>query len=450
MRQMNVVNLLSPRFLVPVRPRGQVLQNHSVVIQNQRILEILPTDEARNKYPGMEESVLADHVLMPGLVNMHTHSPMSLLRGYADDMGMQDWLKDRIWPVEDLFVSRQFVADGTRLAIAEMIRAGTTCFNENYFFPEAILETVQACGIRASIGLPVIDVPNKWAKSAEQCLAKDRELYFSSPHSERISFTLAPHAPYTVSDKAFAEIAQLSGDWDIPVHLHLLETEYDQVHSLAHYSEKPLLRLKRLGLLNERLLAVHMTQLNPNDFELLADSGVHVIHCPRSNLKLASGFCPVSQLLAGGINVAVGTDGAASNNRLDMLSECQAAALLAKGLSGDATSVDAFTMLEMMTLNGAEALGKAQELGTIEPGKWADLAALDLSAPETQPVHNVISQIAYSASSRQFTDVWVAGEPLLKDGKLTSMDLPQVLNNAEDWRVRIAATAGQDVKANLQ
>ena len=444
-----MISILSPRFLVPVRPRGQVLQNHSVVLQNQRILELLPTDEARIKYPGMEESVLADHVLIPGLVNMHTHSPMSLLRGYADDVGMQEWLQDKIWPVEDRFVSRQFVADGTRLAIAEMIRAGTTCFNENYFFPEAILETVQACGIRASIGLPVIDVPNKWAKSAEECLQKDRDLYFSSQHSDRISFTLAPHAPYTVSDEAFAEIAQLSDEWGIPVHLHLLETEYDQAHSLLHHSEKPLQRLKRLGLLNKRLLAVHMTQLDQNDFELLAGSGVHVIHCPRSNLKLASGFCPVGQLLAVGINVALGTDGAASNNRLDMLSEAQTAALLAKGLSGDATAVDACTMLEMMTLNGARALGKADELGTIEPGKWADLAALDLRAPETNPVHNVISQVAYAASSGQFTDVWVAGEPLLKDGNLTGINLPEVLRNAEDWRVRIASTAGHDVKSNL-
>jgi 5-methylthioadenosine/S-adenosylhomocysteine deaminase len=398
----------------------------------------------------VDETVLSDHVLLPGLINMHTHSPMSLLRGYADDMDMQDWLANKIWPVEDRLVSRSFVADGTRLAIAEMIRSGTTCFNENYFFPESILETVQDSGIRASIGLPVIDVPNKWAKSAVQCLEKDRELFASSAPSDRIHFALAPHAPYTVSDDAFIEIGQLSAEWDIPVHLHLLETGYDLVHSMEHYSEKPLQRLKRLGLLNNRLLAVHMTQLDPVDIDLLAESGVHVIHCPRSNLKLASGFCPVGQLLEAGVNVAVGTDGAASNNRLDMLSETQFAALLAKGLSGDASSVDAFTMLEMMTLNGAKALGQEDELGTIEPGKWADLAALNLAFPETSPVHNVVSQIAYSASSRQFTDVWVAGKPVLKAGSLTGIDLPAVLSNAEKWRELIASPSGQDKQENHQ
>lgn len=436
---MSEIRLLSARYLVPVRPKRQVLDDHSVVIQGKKILELLPTPEARTRYPHAPETVLADHVLLPGLINMHTHSAMSLLRGYADDMDMQSWLQDRIWPVEAQQVSAQFVADGTRLAIAEMLRAGTSCFNELYFFPETMLKVVRDSGIRVSMGLPVLEMSTVWSLSAADCLEKGKKLFAEHTENDRISFALAPHAPYTVSDDSFRTISTLSHKWNIPVHLHLLETDYDVSHSLAEYSERPLQRLDRLGLLNSRLLAVHMTQLQRADIELLSERGVHVIHCPHSNLKLASGYCPVGALLDADVNISLGTDGAASNNRLDLLSEAQTASLLAKGQTGDATCVDAFTLLDMVTINAAKSLGQGEMLGSIEPGKWADLAALNLVQPETQPVYNVVSQIAYAASSRQFTDVWVAGQRLLHDGNLTRMKLAEVLNAAQAWQVRIAA-----------
>ncbi len=436
---MSEIRLLSARYLVPVRPRRQLLHDHSVVLQGEKILDLLPTSEARARYQQAPETVLESHVLLPGLINMHTHSPMSLLRGYADDMDMQSWLQDRIWPAEAQHVSARFVADGTRLAIAEMVRGGTTCFNELYFFPETILEVVRESGIRVSIGLPVLEMPTPWSLTASDCLDKARSIFARHVDNGRITFAMAPHAPYTVSDESFRVITQLSEEWNIPVHLHLLETRYDISHSLAEYSERPLQRLDRLGLLNKRLLAVHMTQLESNDIEFLAERGVHVVHCPHSNLKLASGFCPVGALLNAGVNVSIGTDGAASNNRLDLLAEAKTASLLAKGQTLDATCVDAFTLLEMMTINAAMALGRGDSLGSIEPGKSADLAALDLAQPETQPVHNVISQIAYAASSRQFTDVWVAGQALLRDGNLINIDLEKVLHVAEKWRIQIAA-----------
>lgn len=436
---MSEIKLLSARYLIPVLPRRQVLRHHSVVLEGEKILELLPTPEARSRYPQAQETVLADHVLLPGLINMHTHSAMSLLRGYADDMDMQSWLQDRIWPVEAQFVSEQFVVDGTRLAIAEMLRAGTTCFNELYFFPEAMLEVIRESGVRVSMGLPVLEMPTVWSMSAKDCLEKGKKLFADHAGNNRISFALAPHAPYTVSDESFRIIAKRSKEWNIPVHLHLLETDFEIVQSMAEYSERPLQRMDRLGLLNNRLLAVHMTQLQPADIDLLSERGVRVIHCPHSNLKLSSGYCPVAALLDAGVNVSIGTDGAASNNRLDLLSEARTASLLAKGQTGDAASVDAFSLLEMLTINAAKALGQGELLGSIEPGKWADLAALDLAQPETQPVHNVISQIAYAASSRQFTDVWVAGQRLLRAGNLVKIDLAKVLRDADAWRVQIAA-----------
>ena len=436
---MSSVSLLSARYLVPVRPANRVLQHHTVVLQNQKIREILPTAEARIRYQNAVETRLDHHALLPGLINMHTHSPMTLLRGYADDMEMQTWLQDRIWPAESRHVSAAFVADGVQLAIAEMLRAGTTCFNEQYFFPEVMADVVHECGIRAVIGVPVLDLPTVWSSSAADCLAKAEKLMANLAGADRLTLALAPHAPYTVGDDSFFAIARLSRDCNMRVNLHLLETRYDVSHSLAEHLQRPLQRLQRLGLLNNRLLAVHMTQLELTDIDLLAESGVHVIHCPRSNLKLASGHCPITELLDAGINVSIGTDGAASNNRLDLLAEAQTAVLLAKGHSGKATSVDSFALLEMLTINAAKALGQGDTLGSIEAGKWADLVALDLAQPETQPIHNVVSQIAYAASSSQFTDVWVAGEPLLQNRVLTRINLTEILDKAEAWRLRISA-----------
>jgi len=438
---MSSVSLLSARYLVPVRPDNRVLQHHTVVLQNQKIREVLPTAVARARYQNAAETQLDHHVLLPGLINMHTHSPMTLLRGYADDVEMQTWLQDRIWPAENRHVSPAFVSDGVQLAIAEMLRSGTTCFNEQYFFPEVMADVVQECGIRAVIGVPVLDLPTVWSSSATDCLAKAEKLMAKLAGADRLTLALAPHAPYTVGDESFLAIARMSRDFNIQVNLHLLETSFDVSHSLAEYSKHPLQRLQRLGLLNNRLLAVHMTQVERADIDLLAESGVHVIHCPRSNLKLASGHCPIADLQDAGVNIAIGTDGAASNNRLDLLAEAQTAALLAKGQSGKATSVDAFSLLEMLTINAAKALGQVDTLGSIETGKWADLVALDLAQPETQPIHNVVSQIAYAAASSQFTDVWVAGERLLQGRNLTHMNLAAILDNAEAWRLRISAEA---------
>ena len=432
------ITLILAGYVVPVQPRGRALRNHAVAISDDRIVDVLPAEEALHRWPGAETVGLPDHVLLPGLINAHTHSPMTLLRGYADDMALDVWLQEHIWPAEARYVNPDFVRDGTRLAVAEMFRSGTTCFNDMYFFPGSTIEVCREAGMRVSAGITVIEMESSWASDVGAYIEKGLRLHERWRDDPLVSFTLSPHSPYTVSDATLDRIAALSEDMDFPVHMHVLETEWEIKQSMQQHDMHPVMRLKRHGLLNPRLMAVHMTQLNAEDIEQVAESGASVVHCPQSNLKLASGFCPVAELMRAGVNVALGTDGAAANNDLDMLAEGQTAALLAKGVAGDAKAVDAFSALEMMTLNGARALGLADRIGSIEAGKQADLVAIDLRRPETQPLHHVVSQVVYAASARQVSDVWVAGRRVLDSGELTSIDQETLMDSAAHWQERLA------------
>jgi 5-methylthioadenosine/S-adenosylhomocysteine deaminase len=427
---------------VPVRPAGIVHEDHAVAIRDGVILGIRPRAQAVRDWPLARVVDLPRHALLPGLVNCHTHSPMTLLRGYADDLDLHVWLQEHIWPAERAFVGPEFVRDGSMLAIAEMFRGGTTCFNDMYFFPDATIEACLESGMRTSIGITVIEIETAWARDAGDYIDKGlelREKYLGEP---LISFTFSPHAPYTVSDATLRRIAGLSGELEIPVHMHLLETEWEIKQSFQQHDRHPLTRLEQQGLLNSRLQAVHMTQLSAEDIDKVARRGVQIVHCPQSNLKLASGFCPLATLQEAGVNVALGTDGAASNNDLDLLSEAQTAALLAKGVSGDARAASAFDVIEMLTINGARVLGLENRVGSIEPGKQADLCALDLHAPETQPLHHVLSQLVYAASSRQVSDVWVAGRRVLESGRLTTINSDELIRRARTWQSRLAALEG--------
>lgn len=433
--------LILPRYVVPVRPRGQVLEDYGVLVAGSRIESVLPEREARSAIKDGPVVELPDHVLMPGLINMHTHSPMTLLRGYADDLDLQHWLNDHIWPVEGRHADAEFVADGTRLAVAEMIRSGTTCFNDNYFFPDEMARVARDAGIRARIGLPLLDQPTRWAGDFDEYLDKGLAVVEEFAGEALIDFALAPHAPYSVSDSGLEHIAKVSTSRGLRVHLHCLETRFEIEHSLRAHGVGPLERLERHALLNEHLIAVHMTQLDEQDIDRLAQCGTHVVHCPQSNLKLASGICPAPALLKAGVNVSVGTDGAASNNNLDLLEEARFAALLAKGASEDATALDALQAVDMMTINGAIALGMEEHIGSIEAGKQADFCAMNLAAPQTQPVHNLFSQIVYAASSNQFTDVWIAGKRVMMAGELETLDESALLANADEWRDRLRRPA---------
>jgi 5-methylthioadenosine/S-adenosylhomocysteine deaminase len=432
------VTLIHAGYVVPVCPRGQVLEAHTVAISGDRIAGVLPRDAAEATWPDADHVELPGHVLLPGLINAHTHAPMTLLRGFADDMELTTWLQEHIWPAERRHVAPGFVRDGTRLAVAEMLRSGTTCFNDMYFFADATLDVCREVGMRASLGIIIIEFESAWATSVDHYIEKGLALLQEWGDDPLIGFTLSPHSPYTVSDDTLARIAALSRERDLPVHMHLLETEWEIKQSYQHHDIHPVSRLEKQGLLNERLQAVHAVHTSADDIDKLAAAGASVVHCPQSNLKLASGFCPVGALLDAGVNVAIGTDGAASNNDLDLLAEAQTAALLAKAVAGDARVLDAGQALEMMTINGARALGMAQDIGSIEVGKQADLCAIDFKAPATQPLHNVVSQLLYAASSGQVSDVWIAGRRLLNSGRLTTIDEQEVIASAERWCERLA------------
>jgi 5-methylthioadenosine/S-adenosylhomocysteine deaminase len=435
----HIDTLINARWVIPVDPDTSVSDHHSVAVHEGKIVEILPTSGASAQYRAQQSVDLPHHALIPGFVNAHTHAAMSLFRGLADDLPLMEWLQKHIWPAEQTWVSGEFVRDGTELAVAEMIKSGTTCFNDMYFFPDESARVAQEAGIRACIGMIMIDFPSAWAQSADEYLQKGLKLHDDFRNHELITTAFAPHAPYTVSDAPLEKIRTLADELDVPIHMHVHETAHEVDESVTRFGVRPLERLAKLEMLTPRLLAVHMTQLLPGEIDVLRERGVNVIHCPESNMKLASGFCPVGQLIGKGVNVALGTDGAASNNDLDMLDELRMAALLAKGVARDATAVPAHTALRMATLNGAKALGLDDRVGSIAQGKQADMVAIDLSAITSQPVYDPISQIAYSAGRDQVSDVWVRGKRLLKDRRLTTLDEASILDKASQWRDKIRA-----------
>ncbi|MFA7487884.1 MAG: TRZ/ATZ family hydrolase [Lysobacteraceae bacterium] len=430
--------LIEAGWVIPVEPHGVVLKDHAVAVSDGRIIALLPSHEARARFTPKENVQLPHSALIPGLVNAHTHNPMTLMRGVADDLPLMEWLNGHIWPIEGAVLGPRFCADGTELAVAEMLRGGTTCCNENYFFPDAIGAVYSRLGFRSRLGLPVIDFPTPWARSQDEYFDKAQQVHDDFRDDAWVSTAFVPHAPYTVADSAFERIRVLSDQLDIPVHCHVHETEQEITDSLAQYKQRPLARLQRLGLVNRHLIAVHMTQLTPAEIELCAAQGVSVVHCPESNLKLASGFSPVEAMRRAGVNVALGTDGCASNNDLDMFGEMRTAALLAKGVAQDAAALDAAQTLRMATLNGARALELADKIGSIEVGKLADLAAVRLDELETQPMYDPISQLVYACGRHQVHWVWIGGKARLRERELVDMDIPALTARVREWQQRIA------------
>ncbi len=432
-----VDTLIYAGWVIPVEPDNTVYNHHAVAIREGKIVAIVPSNEAAHRFLPRMTHRLSTHLLMPGFINTHTHAAMTLLRGFADDLPLNEWLTQHIWPAESACISAEFIIDGTQLAIAEMLRAGVTCFNDMYFFPDVMVEVVEKTGVRATIGLIVLDFPTAWANNAEEYLQKAKMVYAQYQDNPLIKFALAPHAPYTVSDEPLRQVKAFADKWQVPIHIHIHETAEEIEDSLKNHGERPLTRLHNLGLVDSKLLSVHATQLSEAEISLLAKQGAHVVHCPESNLKLASGFCPVDKLLKAGVNVALGTDGAASNNDLDMLGEMRIAALLSKGISNDASSVPAHQALRMATLNGAKALGIDDITGSLKIGKSADIVALDMQTLETMPMYDPISQIVYATSRDKVSDVWVAGEHLLKSRALTRIDIHELMSKVTAWRVKV-------------
>ena len=429
--------LINADWILPVDAADRTLAQHSIAVDQGRIAALLPRAEADAQIEAKRVLDLSGHALIPGLINAHTHSPMTLLRGLADDLPLMTWLHEHIWPAEARWVDTEFVADGTRLAALEMLRGGITCFNDMYFYPDVTARVAAEAGMRVIAGMIVVDFPTRYAESADDYLRRGLELHDHYRDHGLVRTAFAPHSPYAVSEEPLGRVRTLADEMDVPIHIHLHETHDEIVQSLRDHGERPMARLDRIGLLGPRLVAVHMTQLEDTEIERLAATGSHVVHCPESNLKLASGFCPVARLLAAGVNVALGTDGAASNNDLNLLAEMRTAALLAKGVAGSASVVPAKAALRMATINGAKALGIDDETGSLERGKAADIVAVDLRNPHTQPLYHACSQMVYAASSNQVSQVWVAGRQVIRDGHPLTLEPGAILASARRWQERI-------------
>ncbi|MDH3632786.1 MAG: TRZ/ATZ family hydrolase [Gammaproteobacteria bacterium] len=431
--------ILQPEWIVTVNSSFEVLQDYAVVIEDNRILSLTSVDEIGDLplYEQAELISLPDCALLPGLVNSHTHASMSLFRGIADDLPLMEWLSEHIWPAEARWVDSEFAADGFKLAAAEMIRSGTTCLSDMFYFPDEIARCAQKIGMRSVVGLIVLDFPSPWAKTADEYLHKALAVHDEIREFSLVSSALAPHAPYTVSDESLRQIAMYSNELDVPVHMHLHETAAEVAEAQQNNGQRPLERLDQLNLLNSNLIAVHMTELDEFEIERVAEAGVNVAHCPESNLKLGSGICPLASLLEKDVNVCLGTDGAASNNDLDLLGEMRTAAMLAKGSSGNASACNARQAIEMATINGARALGMADRIGSIEAGKCADLIAINLASLNTQPLYEPVAQIVYAAASRQVSHVWIDGVAQLRDFELCNLDGDEIIARASSWARKI-------------
>ncbi|MBA1293474.1 TRZ/ATZ family hydrolase [Pseudomonas lurida] len=429
--------LLLPTWLVPVEPAGVVLKEHGLGIRDGRIAFIGPRAAAL-KLQATEVRELPGMLLSPGLINAHGHAAMSLFRGLADDLPLMTWLEKHIWPAEAKWVDEAFVRDGTDLAIAEQLKGGISCFSDMYFYPKVASDCVHNSGMRAQIAIPILDFPIPGAGSADEAIRQGIELFGDLKHHPRIKITFGPHAPYTVCDANLEKIRVIAEELDAAIHMHVHETAFEVQQAVEKTGERPLARLGRLGLLGPRFQAVHMTQISEDDLVLLVESNTSVIHCPESNLKLASGFCPVERLWQAGVNVALGTDGAASNNDLDLLGETRTAAMLAKAVAGSATALDAHRALRMATLNGARAMGLENEIGSLEVGKAADIVAFDLSGLAQQPIYDPVSQLIYATGRDSVKHLWVAGKQLLDDRQLTRMDEQQLTATAIAWGRRIS------------
>lgn len=418
----NIDTLLHAKWIIPVDNKHRYLEHHCIAIHEDKIIDILPTNQANDKYRASVNRTYDQHVLIPGLINSHTHAAMSLFRGLADDLNLMDWLENHIWPAEAEHINEAFVHTGTELAIAEMIRSGTTCFNDMYFFPDITARVAADAGIRASVGLILIDFPTVWANNSDEYIDKGLAVFDHYKGHELIKTAFAPHAPYTVSDEPLKQIRTLADELELNIHMHIHETAFEVSQAEKNNGQRPLARLNELRLLTPSLQAVHMTQLLDDEIDLLVSSGSHVIHCPKSNMKLASGICPVKQLLKAGVNVSLGTDSSSSNNNLDMFSEMQSATLLAKISSMDATAVPAEQVLQMATINGARTLGIEEITGSLEIGKFADIVAVNFDTIETIPVYDPVSHLVYCCSREHVTDVWIAGKQRLTDRVLNTID----------------------------
>ena len=436
----NASIIISASWIFTSNSEGQLLSDYSIVIENDKIIDLVPQDKVFDEYEANDIYQLTDHILIPGLINTHTHAAMSLFKGFADDLPLQDWLNDYIWPAEKEFINSSFVKDGSILALSEMIKSGVTTFNDMYFFPDATAEAVKELGVRSNIGLVVLDFPTNYATDPEDYLLKGFEFRDKWRNEELITTSIAPHAPYSVSDEAFTLINTYSEELSINIHTHLHETQWEIEDSIEKYGITPVQRLNNLGIIGPSLMAVHCVHLNDQDMATLAKNKVSIVHNPSSNMKLGSGIADIAKMLKQNLNISLGTDSSASNNRLDMMEEMRLAALLIKGSTKSPESFSANEAIKMATINGAKALGLESIIGSIEKNKKADLVAIDLNSIENQPIYNPLTTLVYSSSRSDVSYVWIDGEIKLKDKKLVKIDEERIIQLAKKWQRKLKKT----------
>lgn len=429
--------IIHAKWIITCEDDNQILEDHAIAVKNGKIHSIIPGHDAEKQFDCTSTSTYSSHAIIPGFINTHTHLAMNVFRGLADDLELMEWLHDYIWPAEKKWVSNEMVYDASLMAMAEMIRCGTVCFNDMYFFMHATAQAAEQAGVRAHIGMTIIDVPTAWAKNYDEYFAKALEFYQQYKNNPRVTPTLAPHSTYMVSLDHLRRVNDLANEYDLRINIHLQEAPSEIIRSMEMHGKRPLERLHEIGMLSPRLIGIHMTQVNDADMELLKATRPQIVHCPESNMKLNSGNCPVQKLLDAGLNVSLATDGAASNNDLDMLGETRTAAFLGKVIADDPRALSAETALKMATLNGARTLGIDDRTGSITPGKDADFIAIHLDEIETQPLYHPVSQIVYAATRHQVTDVWAAGKHLLKNRELQTLDERELLDKAKVWRNKI-------------
>ena len=433
----NVSTIISAPWIYTSNIDSELLFNYSLIIKDDKIIDLVTQDKVFDEYEADNTYELADHILIPGLINTHTHAAMNIFKGFADDLPLQEWLNDHIWPAEKKFVGTSFVKDGSVLALSEMIKAGVTTFNDMYFFPDATAEAARELGIRANIGLVVLDFPTNYASDPEDYLLKGFEFRDKWRNDELITTSIAPHAPYSVSDEAFRLVNTYSEELGLNIHLHLHETEWEVADSIKTYGVTPIQRLNNLGIISPSLLAAHCVHLNDQDTAILTKGKVSIAHNPSSNMKLGSGIADVAKMLRQNLNVSLGTDSSASNNKLDIMEEMRLAALLIKGTTKSPELLPASQAIKMATINGAKALGLDLVVGSIEKNKKADLVAIDLSSIENQPIYNPLSTLVYSSSKSDVNYVWIDGEIKLKEKKLVGLDEEYIKQLAKKWQKKL-------------
>lgn len=432
-----VDQLVHAATIVTCEDDNQILQDHAIAIKDGKILDILPSSAADKTYECTNITRLPNHVVTPGFINTHTHLAMNVLRGLADDLNLMDWLHNYIWPAEAKWLSREFVYDSSQLAMAELIRCGTTCFNDMYFFLEETAQAALEAGLRGCIGMTVIDIPTPWAKTTDDYFARGLEFYQQYKNNEFIRPTIAPHSTYMVSMENLKRVQKTAAELNLRINIHLQEDPAELEKSLKEFKKRPLERLLEIGMVSDKLIAIHMTQISESDMKILKEKKPNIVHCPESNMKICSGQCPVQHLLSSGLNVSLATDGSVSNNDLDMIGEMRSAAFLGKITANDPRATSAETVLKMATINGARTLGIDHITGSLTKGKSADLIAINMEEIETQPMYHPVSQIVYATTRQQVTDVWCAGKRLLKNRALQTMDEKALLAKAKIWRSKI-------------